>query len=124
MPDMDGIPEIEVGAQRREIVGVVVHVVTATGLRGPAVPTAIVRDDAIALVEEEQHLDIPIVSRKRPAMAEDDRFARTPVLVEDLRPVARRDRRHALPPVSAQLLHVRASSPRGVEAQAVVLIAR
>src|SRR4051812_3187069 len=47
-------------------------------------------------------------------MAEDDRFPRTPVLVEDLRPVARRDRRHALPPELVRLLHVRASSPRGV----------
>ena len=69
MPDMAGTREIEGGAQRREIVGVVTHAVTATGLRGPAVPTAIERDEARALVEDEQHLDIPIVSRKRPAMA-------------------------------------------------------
>jgi hypothetical protein len=33
-------------------------------------------DDAIAVAQEEQHLGVPIVAGKRPAMAEDDRLAR------------------------------------------------
>src|SRR5215207_9855067 len=89
---LDGVPEIQVVGQRRHVVGVVVHVVTVAGLRGAAVSAAVVRDDAIAVLEKEQHLGVPVIRRERPAMAEDDRFALTPVLVEDLCPVARRDR--------------------------------
>src|SRR4051794_7751725 len=111
--DVGGVAEIQMVGQRGQIVCVVVHVVTVRGLRGAAVPSAVMGDDAVAVLEEEQHLVVPIVSRKRPAMAEDDRFARTPVLVEDLRAVARRDRRHALPPVWGPLLHVGPSSPCG-----------
>jgi hypothetical protein len=61
-------------------------------------------------------------SETHAGMAEDDRFARTPVLVEDLRPVARRDRRHALPPVFPRLLHVHGFSAGRVEGQAGLLI--
>jgi hypothetical protein len=32
VPDVDGILEIEMGSQRSQIVGVVVHVVTVAGL--------------------------------------------------------------------------------------------
>src|SRR4051794_8484782 len=51
-------------------------------------------DDAVAVLKEEQHLGVPIVGRKRPAMAENDRVARAPVLVVDLRAVFGRDRAH------------------------------
>src|SRR3954447_23777041 len=72
---------------------------TVTGLRGPAVSSAVVGDDAVAALKEEQHLGVPVVGRERPAMAEDDRFARAPVLVEDLRAVGRGYRGHALSPL-------------------------
>jgi len=36
------------------------------------------------VVQEEQHLRIPVVGRKRPAMAEDDGLTRTPILVKYL----------------------------------------
>ena len=87
------------GGQRSEVVGVVVHVVTVAGLRGASVPAPVMGDDAVAVLEEEQHLGVPVVGRQRPAMAEDDRLARAPVLVEDLRAVGRGDRGHALPPL-------------------------
>src|SRR6185312_12491329 len=38
-----------------------------------------------------------------PAVAEDDRLARAPVLVEDLRPIGRRDGTHGLPPLVSAL---------------------
>ncbi len=61
------------------------HAVGAVGhLRRPAVPAPAVRDHAVAAPEEEHHLGIPVVGRERPAVAEDDRQARAPVLVEDL----------------------------------------
>src|SRR6185295_11094750 len=81
-----------------------VHVVTAAGLRGAAVPSSVMGDDAVALLKEEQHLGVPIVRRERPAMAEHDRIAGAPVLVEDLRPVVRGDRGHALPPELFRLM--------------------
>ena len=99
VPDMDGVPEIEMGRQRRQVVGVVVHVVTVAGLRGAAVPAPVMGDDAVAVLQEEQHLGVPVVARKRSAVTEDDRLARAPVLVEDLRVIGRRDRAHALPPL-------------------------
>src|SRR5215216_159786 len=71
-----------------------VHVVTVAGLRGAPVPTPVMGDDAVPVLEEEQHLGIPVVGRKRPAMAEDDRLTRAPVLVEDLGSVIRGDRAH------------------------------
>ena len=49
MPNMDGVLEIEMGSQCRQIVGVVVHVVTIAGLRGAAVPAPIMGDNAVAV---------------------------------------------------------------------------
>ena len=56
---------------------------------------AIVRDDAIALVEKEHHLVVPVVGAERPAMMEDDGLALAPVLVEDLGAVLGGDNRHS-----------------------------
>jgi hypothetical protein len=67
-----------------EIVGVVIHVVTVSNLSGAAVTATVMRDDAIAVAEEEEHLRVPVVGGKRPAMAEDDRLTGAPVLVENL----------------------------------------
>ena len=97
--DMDGVPEIEVGSQRGQVVGVMIHVVTVACLGGAAVPAAVMSDDAVAVPEEEQHLGVPVIGRKRPAVAEDNRLARAPVLVEDLRAIGRRDRAHEPPPL-------------------------
>ena len=61
--DMDCILQIEMRGQRREIVGVVVHVVAVTGLGGSAMAAPVVRNDAIAVLEEEHHLRVPIIGR-------------------------------------------------------------
>src|ERR1700678_4716135 len=85
--DVRGVVEIDVRGQRGEVVGVVVHVVTGRGLGGSSVATSVVGDDAIAVLEEEHHLDVPVVGREGPAVAEDDRLATSPILVNDLRAV-------------------------------------
>ncbi len=48
--------------------------------------------DAIAVLEEEQHLRVPIIGRQRPAVAEHDGLTFAPVLVEDLNAVFGGDR--------------------------------
>ena len=94
MADVDGVVQIEVLDERGEVVGVVVHVVAVGGLGGAAVTAPVMGDDAVALLQEEQHLVVPVVGRQRPPMAEHDRLARAPVLVEDLRAVVGGDRGH------------------------------
>ena len=76
----------------------VIHVVAAADLGRSAMAAPIMRDDAIALTEEEQHLRVPIVRRERPAVAEHDRLAAAPILVENLDAIARGDCRHGAPP--------------------------
>jgi hypothetical protein len=98
MADMHRILEVEMGGQRREIVGIVVHVVAVGDLARAAVAAPVMRDDAEAVLQEEQHLRVPVICRQRPAMAEDDGLARAPVLVEDHGPVIGGDRRHDVDP--------------------------
>ncbi len=59
---------------------------------------AVMGDDAIAVLEEEQHLRVPVVGRQRPAVAEHDGLTRAPVLVEDLDAVLGGDRAHTCSP--------------------------
>src|SRR3984957_7603837 len=82
------------GCHGGPIVGVMIHVVAAADLGRPAMPAPVMRDDAIALTEEEQHLRVPIVRGERPAVAEHDRLAAAPILVENLDAVACGDCRH------------------------------
>jgi hypothetical protein len=58
---------------------------------------AIVGDDAIATLKEEQHLVVPIVCAERPAMVEHDRLPLAPILVEDFGTIFRRDHVHGIP---------------------------
>src|SRR4051812_17705738 len=93
MADMDRIAKIEVLDDGCGVSCIVVHVVTVADLAGATVATTVMRNDAIALSEEEKHLVIPVVGAERPAMVEDDRLSilRTPILVEDLGAVFRGD---------------------------------
>src|SRR2546425_12413024 len=56
----------------------------------------VMRNDAIALLHEVEHLGVPVVGAERPAMTEDDglRVLGTPGLVVDLRAIFGCDRRH------------------------------
>src|SRR5579871_5757089 len=44
----------------------------------------VMRNDAISLAQEEQHLRVPIVRAQRPAMVKHDWLPGTPILVENL----------------------------------------
>ena len=57
--------------------------------------------DAIAVLEEEQHLRVPIIGRQRPAMTEYDGLALPPVLIVDLGTIFSRDRAARLCPLRA-----------------------
>src|SRR5258705_8681861 len=48
----------------------VIHVVAVRHLARAAMPAAVMGDDAIAVLEEEQHLGVPVVAGQRPAVAE------------------------------------------------------
>ena len=94
MADVNGVLQVEMRGQRRQVVGIVIHVVAVARLGGPAVAAAVVGDDAIAVLEEEQHLRVPVIGRQRPAMAEDDGLTFAPVLVENLNAVFGWNRAH------------------------------
>ncbi len=87
MADVNGILQIEMRRHRGKIVGVVIHVMAVARLGGAAVAAAVMGDDAIAVIEEEQHLRVPVIGRQRPAMAEHDGLTFAPVLVIDLNAV-------------------------------------
>ena len=63
--DVDSVLEIEMRRHCGEVIGIVIHVVAVADLAGPAMAAAVMGNDAIALIEEEQHLCIPIVGRQR-----------------------------------------------------------
>jgi hypothetical protein len=84
MADVNSVLQIELRGQGRKIGGVVIHVMAVADLRGTSMAAPVMGDDAIAAIEEEQHLRVPVIRRQRPAMAKDDRLPLSPILVEDL----------------------------------------
>src|SRR5438270_8773856 len=70
--------------QRGEIVRIMIHVVTVADLSGAPVATPVMGNDAKAFADKEKHLRVPIVRRKRPAVAEDDGLPFPPVLIVDV----------------------------------------
>ena len=94
MSDMHRSLDIEVSHQRGEVVGVVVHIVPIGRLARAAVAAPVVGNDAKALIQEEEHLRIPVVPAQRPAVAENDGLTLAPVFEEDLRAVLRGDEAH------------------------------
>src|SRR6266849_5609196 len=73
-----------------------IHVMAVTGLGGAAVSAPVVGYDTIALLEEEQHLRVPIIRRQRPAVGENNRLTRSPILVVDLCSIFGRNCRHGV----------------------------
>ena len=63
-------------------------------------PAPVMRDHTIALAQEEQHLPGPVVSRKRPTMAEHYGLSPAPILIENLDTVLGRNCRHGPGPLS------------------------
>src|SRR5215469_9948434 len=104
MADVDGIAQVEMLHDGSGVGSVVVHVVTIADLARATMPAPVVRNDAIPLLEEVQHLGVPVVGAQWPAMMEDDRLRalRTPGLVVDRRTVLDCDRVH----LRSSLTHV------------------
>src|SRR4029453_8081878 len=84
MNDVNCILQVKMIGDGLQIIGIMVHVMSVAGLRRAAMPAAISRNDAIAFGEEEKHLRVPIVRAQRPAVAEHDGLAFTPVFVIDV----------------------------------------
>src|SRR2546428_8101207 len=70
----------------------------AAGLGGAAMAAPVMGYDAIAVLEEGQHLSVPVIGRQRPAVAEHDGLTFAPILVEDLNAVFGGDRAHVARP--------------------------
>ena len=92
---MDRILQIQMLHHRRQIRRIVIHIMPIARLRRPPMPAPVMRHHAIPMLQKEQHLRIPVIGRKRPAMAEHNRLPRPPVLVVNLNAVLRLNRRHS-----------------------------
>ena len=67
--------QVEMLDDRGGVGGVVVHVVAVADLARPAMAAPVMGDDAVALLEEVEHLRVPVVGAQRPAVMEDDRLS-------------------------------------------------
>ena len=61
MADMHRLLEVEMCSQRCQVIGIMIHVMAVARLGGTAMSTPVVGDDTIAVLEEEQHLCVPII---------------------------------------------------------------
>src|SRR5205807_5857896 len=107
MADMHRISQIERCDECREVIGIGIQIVAVPGLAGSAVAATVMRDAAVALRGQEEHLVLERVGAERPAMAEHDRLPRSPILEIDLRAVVRRDRAHVCVSLSKKSSHPR-----------------
>ena len=53
--------QVKVLDQVGKVVSVVIHVVAFAGLRGAAVPAPVMGNHPIAVMQEEEHLGVPVV---------------------------------------------------------------
>ncbi|MCY1173935.1 hypothetical protein D9M73_141180 [compost metagenome] len=61
MADMDRVAKVQMLDHGRKIIGIMVHVMTFADLGRSPVATPVMRNDAVALAEEEQHLRVPVI---------------------------------------------------------------
>src|SRR5439155_7139638 len=73
--------QVEMIGDGLQIVGVMVHVVSAAGLSRATMSAPITRNDAETFTHEKKHLRVPVVGRQRPTMAEDDGLSFAPVFI-------------------------------------------
>jgi hypothetical protein len=64
-----------------------IHIVTIGCLGRTPVTPPVMRDDAKAVIQEEHHLGVPIVSAQWPTVREDNWLSASPVLVENMNSV-------------------------------------
>src|SRR5437773_12107483 len=84
MADVNRIFQVEMVGDGLQIVGIMVHVMSAGGLSGATMSAPISRNDAETFAEEKKHLRVPIIRRERPAVTEHNRLSAAPVLVIDV----------------------------------------
>src|SRR5207247_7708874 len=84
MADVNYILQFEMVGDGLQVVGIVIHIVAVASLSRAAMSAPIRRDDPIAFGKKEQHLRIPIVRGKRPAMAKHDRLSAAQILTVKL----------------------------------------
>jgi hypothetical protein len=94
MADEHRVLQVERIDDGGKVVGIRVHVVAVRRLVGTSVAAAVVSNDPVAFLHEEEHLRIPRVRVERPAVREHDGLAGAPVLEKDARTVFRDDRVH------------------------------
>src|SRR5262245_27807791 len=84
--DMNGVFQAKMLDDGGRVVGIMIHVVAFGNLRRAAMAPAVMRNHPVSLGQEVQHLDIPVVRRKRPAVMEGNRLGilGAPVLVENI----------------------------------------
>src|ERR1700729_1470238 len=68
----------------RRVGCIVIHVVPIRHLARASVPAAVDANNAMAVLEKEQHLRIPVIGTQGPAVMEDNRLTVTPILIKDL----------------------------------------
>src|SRR5437870_521726 len=84
MADVNRILEVEMIGHGLQIVGIVVHVMSAAGLSRATMSTPISCNDAETFAEEKKHLRVPIIRRQRPAVTEHNRLPAAPVFIIDV----------------------------------------
>jgi hypothetical protein len=86
---MHRIAQFKICCECRQIVGVVVEIVTVIDLAGTAMPTPVVSYNPETTISEEYQLGVPVVARQWPAVTEHYRLASTPIFVEELYAILR-----------------------------------
>ncbi len=89
MADVHGVLEVQMLRQDREIVRIVIHIVTGGGLGRAPVAATVMGDNAKAAIQKEHHLRIPVVRRQRPAMRKHHGRPAAPIFVEDVNAIFR-----------------------------------
>src|SRR5437899_4890908 len=84
LADVNLILEVEMIGHGLQIVGIVVHVVSAAGLSRATVSAPIRGNDAETFADEKKHLRVPIIRRERPAVTEHNRLPAAPVFIIDV----------------------------------------
>src|SRR5882724_12492183 len=84
MADVNRILQLQMIGDSLQIVGIVIHVVSAAGLSRAAMPAPVTRNDAETFAEEKKHLRVPIIRRERPAVTEHNRLPAAPVFIIDV----------------------------------------
>jgi hypothetical protein len=96
MAHMYRLLHVEMIYDRRNVVGVMIHIMAVPDLTRPSMSAPVVRDDPETLGQKEEHLGIPVICTERPSvMKENDLcITRAPVLIENIDAILRCDKSH------------------------------